>query len=84
MEQYGYMEKMALDNSPSEEAFKVAVTKFQHYFALEENGEFNDLTKKEMSKPRCGVSEANLTEKSMNTRYQIKGPKWDKTHLTWR
>ena len=89
MENYGYMEKIPIDAienrfGPDEDVLKVAITKFQHNFALRQNGEFDDLTKKEMSRPRCGVSEANVPENSRNKRYQMKGPKWDKTHLTWR
>ena len=61
-----------------------AIKKFQFNFALEQTGIFNYYTNFEMSRPRCGLGDFKRNQTTRTKRYHIKGPKWEKTHLTWR
>lgn len=97
MQNYGYMEKENLaltsrfhsEDDPREKALnkaalKNAIKDFQYNFALEENGEFTSYTKTEMQRPRCGFEDFKRNRTARHKRYLVKGPKWTKTHLTWR
>lgn len=50
---------------------------------LRETGVLDKETTEIMAKPRCGVADTKRSNR--NKRFSVKnGPKWNKTHLTWR
>jgi len=75
--QYGYLNPFAFDGG---NGMKDAVLSYQKFFALPQTGVVDDATKKEMEKPRCGMSDSRPNPLS----YFKTGSKWRKTSLTYK
>ena len=78
MTKFGYLSLTRSGNHDT----KTAIKRFQKFFHLEETGELDEATKAEMSKPRCGLPDVQVSGDRVR-RYKT-GSKWRKTSLTYR
>ncbi|XP_064459768.1 matrix metalloproteinase-2-like isoform X2 [Ornithodoros turicata] len=90
LSKYGYLGGTGLpgDTGPSsdslrtEEGFRDALKRMQHFAGLRPTGRLDDETMKLMKARRCGLPDmAGHSERVR--RYALQGAKWDKTDLTY-
>jgi hypothetical protein len=84
---FGYLPPSDLETGElrSSEDLKRAIKVFQRIAHIPETGELDARTLDFMQKPRCGVSDIELSKSSLrrNKRYAFAGTKWFKKNLTY-
>ena len=60
--QYGYLDKVKVNNFSMFKSFEESVKSFQGFFGLRESGELDNDTVTAMRRPRCGVRDVEMEE----------------------
>ncbi|WP_214480962.1 matrixin family metalloprotease [Bacillus sp. SM2101] len=59
LSEYGYLDKQSYSPSLLDENTSEALKKYQHFYKIEETGEFDQETRDLMNAPRCGLPDLN-------------------------
>jgi hypothetical protein len=60
--QYGYLDKVKVNNFSMFDSFEESIKSFQGFFGLRESGELDNDTVTAMRRPRCGVRDVEMKE----------------------
>ena len=60
--QYGYLDKVKVNNFSMFDSFEESIKSFQGFFGLRESGELDNDTVTAMRRPRCGVRDVEMDE----------------------
>jgi len=84
---FGYMDEPSGDFAEigTVENYRAALRRYQQFTGLKVTGVYDDATKRQMRKPRCGNTDKNvLTGRRRRRRYVLAGSRWGTTDITYK
>ena len=72
--QYGYLDRVKVDNFSMFDSFEESIKSFQGFVGLRESGELDNDTVTAMRRPRCGVRDVEMEEGEAREVELVGGP----------